>query len=62
MAKAKSIDPFVCTEPAIEISAATSRVLKERLRTAGEGRLVSSEKARERIRKWLSSSSTTKTR
>lgn len=59
MAKAKSIDPFVCSEPAIEVSAATNRILKQRLQTADQGRLVSSGKARERIRKWLSSSSTT---
>ena len=62
MAKAKSIDPFVCNDPAIEISPATSRLLKERMKTADEGRLVSGEKARQRIQQWLSKSSTTKTR
>lgn len=61
MAKAKSIDPFVCNEPEVEISPATSRVLKQRMKTADEGRLVSTEKARQRIQQWLSRSSTTKT-
>jgi hypothetical protein len=58
----KSIDPFVCDEPAVEISAATSRILKQRMKSADEGRLVSAEKARQRMQQWLSKSSTTKTR
>jgi hypothetical protein len=62
MAKVTTIDPFVCSEPAVEITPATSRVLKQRIKTASEGRLVSAEKARQRIQKWLSKSSTTKTR
>jgi hypothetical protein len=62
MAKVRTIDPFVCSEPAVEINPATSRVLKQRIKTANEGRLVSAEKARQRIQKWLSKSSTTKTR
>jgi hypothetical protein len=62
MAKAKNIDPFVCNEPAVEISAKTSRILKQRMKTADEGRLVSAEKARQRIQEWLSKSSITKMR
>ena len=62
MAKVKSIDPFVSSEPAVEISPGTSRILKERVKTADEGRVVSAEEARYRIRQWLSKSSTTKTR
>jgi hypothetical protein len=62
MAKTKNIDPFVCDEPAVEISPATSRILKQRMKTADEGRLVSVEKARQRMQQWLSKSSTTKTR
>jgi hypothetical protein len=62
MANAKSIDPFVCKEPAVEISPATSRLLKQRTKTADEGRLVSAEKACQRIQQWLSKSATTKTR
>jgi len=60
MAKIKSMDRFVCNEPAVEISLATSRILKQRMKTADEGRLVSAEKARQRIQKWLSKSSTMK--
>lgn len=62
MAKATSIDPFVSNEPAVEISPATGRLLKQRMKTADEGRLVPAGKARQRIRQWLSKSSTTKTR
>jgi predicted transcriptional regulator len=61
MAKAKSIDPFVSSEAPVEVSSATSRILKQRMKTADEGRLVSAEEARKRIRQWLSKSSTTKT-
>jgi len=62
MAKTKSVDPFVSNEPAVEISPATSRLLKQRMKTADEGRLVPADKARQRIQQWLSKSSTTKTR
>jgi hypothetical protein len=62
MAKAKNIDPFVCDEPEVEIDSATSRILKQRIKTADEGRLVSAEQARQRIKLWLSKSSTTKKR
>jgi hypothetical protein len=60
MAKAKSVDPFVCREAPVEVSSATSRIIKQRIKTADEGRLVSAEEARKRIRQWLSKSSTTK--
>jgi hypothetical protein len=62
MAKAKSLDPFVCNEPVVEISPTTSRMLKQRMTSADEGHLVSAEEARQRIQHWLSKSSTTKTR
>ncbi len=62
MAKAKSMDPFVCDKPEVEISPATSRILKQRIKTADEDRLVSAKEARQRIKQWLSKSSTTKTR
>jgi hypothetical protein len=62
MARAKDIDPFVCNEPAVQVSPATNRILQQRMKTADEGRLVPAEKARHRIRQWLSKSSTTKTR
>jgi plasmid stabilization system protein ParE len=49
MAKAKIIDPFVSNGPAVEISPATSRLLKQRMKTADAGRLVPADKARQRI-------------
>jgi len=61
MAKGKSIDPFVCSET-VEISPATSRILKQRMKSADEGRLVSAKEARQRIQQWFSKSSATKTR
>ena len=62
MAKVKTIDPFVCTEPAVAISPATSRILKQRMKAADEGRLISVEKARRRIEQWLLKRSITKMR
>jgi hypothetical protein len=62
MSKLQRVDPFVSTEPQVEVDAATSRVLKQRIKTAAEGRLVSPKSARERIQRWLSKSATTKTR
>ncbi|MGD0298362.1 MAG: hypothetical protein ABSE86_14755 [Bryobacteraceae bacterium] len=62
MAKGRSIDPFVSNESAVEISPATSRLLKQRMKAAVEGRLVPADKARQRIHERLSKSSTTKTR
>jgi hypothetical protein len=62
MAKAEVIDPFVCSEPAVEITSATNSILSDRIRTADEGRLVSPVEARKRMQQWLSKSSTTKTR
>jgi hypothetical protein len=60
--KVWSIDPFFCNELEVEISPATSRILKQRMKTADEGRVVSAETARQRIQQWLSKSSTTKAR
>jgi hypothetical protein len=48
MAKAK-IDPFVSTEPEVELERETSRILDERIKSADAGRLVSAEEARQRI-------------
>jgi predicted transcriptional regulator len=55
------IDPFVSTEPEVELDSETWRILHERMASADEGRLVSAEEAREHIRQWLSNSSITKT-
>lgn len=61
MAKIESPDPFVCNDE-VEVDAETSRILKERVESADQGRLVSAEEARRRIREWLSKSSITKMR
>ena len=58
MTKTKSADPFVSNEPAVEISPATNRLLKQRMKTADEGHLVPAEKARQRIQQRISKSST----
>ena len=55
------IDPFVSTEPEVEVDPETHRILKERIKSADEGHLISAEEARERFRQWLSNSSTPKT-
>ena len=49
MGKAKSIDPFVCDAPEVEKDSATSRTLKQRMKTADQGRLIPAEEARQRI-------------
>ena len=46
MGKVKSIDPFVSSEPEVEVDAATSRILKQRMKTADQGRLVPAKEAR----------------
>jgi hypothetical protein len=38
MAETKAIDPFVSSEPEVEVDAETSRILEERIKTAGEGK------------------------
>ena len=63
MRKVQPGDPFVSNEPEVEVDTATSRILKQRMKTADdEGRLVPTNAARQRIRRWLSKSFTTKTR
>ena len=61
MDKAERVDPFVSTDE-VEVASETNRILKQRVKTAGEGRLVSAEDARQRVEQWLSRSSITKTR
>jgi len=41
---------------------ATLATLKQRIKSSDEGRLVPSEEVRQRMKKWLTKSSTTKTR
>jgi hypothetical protein len=62
MSKPQPVDPFVSGESEVKVDAATSRILKQRIKSVGESRTVSAKAARERIHRWLSKSSTTKTR
>jgi hypothetical protein len=62
MSKPERIDPFVSGESEVKVDAATSRILKQRIKSASEGRTVSARAARQRIHRWLSKSSITKTR
>jgi len=62
MSKPQRINPFVSGEGEVKVDAATSRILKERTKSAAKGRTVSAKAARQRIHRWLSKSSTTKTR
>jgi hypothetical protein len=55
------IDPFVSTEPEVAIDSETRHLLKERMKSADQGCLVSAEEARQRIQEWLSNSAITKT-
>ena len=55
------IDPFVSTEPGVELDDETRRILEERIKCADEGRLIPAAEARKRINQWLSKSSTLKT-
>jgi hypothetical protein len=62
MSEPQRVNPFVSDEPEVEVDPATSRILEERAKTADQGRLVPAKAARQRIQRWLSKSSTTKTR
>jgi hypothetical protein len=60
MSKPERIDPLVSSETEVKVDAATSRILKQRIKSASEGRTVSATAARDRIQGWLSKSSATK--
>ena len=62
MGKSLQTDPLVSQEPEVGVDAATSRILKERVKSAGEGRTVSARAARQRIHQWITKSATTKKR
>jgi hypothetical protein len=59
MSKRQRINPFVSGEAEVKVDAATRRILKQRIKSATEGRTVSATAAREHIHKWLSKSFTT---
>lgn len=55
-------DPFISTEPEVEVDDETTQILRERVQSAENGHLVSAAEARERIHQWLSKASTSKNR
>ena len=55
MSKPQRIGPFVSSEAEVRVDASTSRILKERIKSAAKGRTVSATVARQRIDRWLSS-------
>ncbi len=58
MAELKAVDPFVCEEEAIDVDPATAAAIECGIRDADNGRVVTSEEVRKRIREWISKSST----
>jgi hypothetical protein len=60
MANPERIDPFVSTEEEVEVDEERQRILKERMKSADEGHVISAEEARKQFRQWLSNSATTK--
>jgi predicted transcriptional regulator len=51
-------DPFISTEPEIEVDKETVARIESGIRDADEGRVVSSEEIRKRIPEWISKYST----
>jgi predicted transcriptional regulator len=62
MAHLKSADPFISAEPEIEVDADTAAAIRQGLRDAKEGRVVSAEDVRKLIPQWISKFSTPKQR
>ena len=62
MDDAPALDFFISTEPAIDLDPETLNILRERMQSANQGRLVCADVARQQIQECLSKSSTTKTR
>jgi len=61
MPQTRATDLFVSNEPAIEVDEVTSRILKERMKSAKK-RFVPAQEVRKRVELWLSKSSITKKR
>jgi predicted transcriptional regulator len=57
MSKPESIDPFVSTEEEVEVDAETAAAIERGMKAGDEGRFVSLDEARERMKQWLSKSS-----
>jgi hypothetical protein len=62
MAYAKKVEFEDAAHILDEEDEATRAILKQRIKSADEGRLVTAEEARRRMKKWLTKSSTPKTR
>jgi predicted transcriptional regulator len=62
MAEANKVDCENSAHILDEEDKATLALLRQRVRTADEGWLVTSEEVRRRMKKWLTKSSSTKTR
>lgn len=60
MTELKSIDPFVSTEPAIEVDAETAAAIEKGLKDAREGRVMPADEVPKLIRQWISKFSTPK--
>ncbi|MGA8026179.1 MAG: hypothetical protein WB992_03480 [Bryobacteraceae bacterium] len=57
MANPERIDPFVSTEEEVEVDAETAAAIQRGIEDAEAGRVISLEKARERMHQWISKSS-----
>jgi predicted transcriptional regulator len=62
MASLKGADPFVSAEPEIEVDADTAAAIRQGLRDAKDGRVVSAEEVRKLSPQWISRFSTPKQR
>jgi len=62
MAEAKKKDFENSAHVLSEEDESTLTILRQRIKSSDENRLVSSEEVRQRMKKWLTKSSTTKTR
>jgi hypothetical protein len=62
MVQAKKIELDNSAQLLDEEDEATLTLLRQRIKSSDEGRLIASEEVRERMKKWLTKSSTTKTR
>lgn len=56
MANQGNIDPFVSTEQEVEVDAETAAAIERGIQSADEGRSISLDEARERMKQWLSKS------
>ena len=60
MAELKSIDPFISTEPEVEVDRETVSAIEKGLEDAREGRVVPAVEVHKLISQWISKFSTPK--